>query len=440
MPTPRCLWLAPLLLMGSMRVSAAGTLTAQQILDQFNAVVFNGFTTSADVEGRVAVGQSVSGGASIFINPNNTQASTFSALTVYGSVSATGTLNVNNDGGVTIGGSNAANLTLNGGGNVYVGGANSGTINASSGAVTVGGNNTATLTAGGSVFIGAANSGQVNGQGSGTIALNGNNNIGGSLGSISTNNNNVAINGNTGNVTMSGGQLQYTGSQNGSLTLNGGATAIKVGSLALTPPANPLGSFTTTFQTTLTSLSGALAGLSPDGHSTATYNASNNTVTINAVPNAAGQAVLAINTSLFHQNASVTINLNGATSVFIDTNVDTCVGANCSFTFDSSMSFNNATSYADQVVWNFVNATGLSFGTMFGGTVLAPLATVSNSNQINGTLIAANFNGGGELHSYAFTGKLPNTPVPEPSAVLLFAAGLAVLGVVRVGARPSRGI
>ncbi len=434
----RRLWLAPVLLLATTPVAMAGTLSAQNILDQFNAVIFNTFSTSADVEGRVAVGQNMTGGASIYINPNNTQASTFSALTVYGNQTSTGTSNINNGGGVTIGGTNAGNFTLNSGGKAYVGGANTGNINASGGTIAVGGNNSATLTSGGSVFINGANSGQVNGQGTGAISINGNNNIGGTLGSVSTNNNNVTVNGNTGNVTMSGGVLTYTGSVNGSLTLNGGATANHVGSVALTPPANPLStSFASSFQTTLTSLSATLAGLAPDGHSTATYNAGNNTVTINAVPNALGQAVLALNTSLFHANSTVTINLNGATSVFIDTNVDTCVGANCSFTFGSSLNFNSPTNYAEQVVWNFINATGLTFGTMFGGTVLAPLATVTNSNQIDGTLIAANFTGGGELHSYAFTGTLPAAPVPEPASSLVFSAALGLLSAVRRRRRRS---
>jgi len=418
----------PMLLLASTSTGMAATLTAQNILDQFNAVVFNTFSTSADVEGRVVVGQAMTGGASIYINPNNTQASVFSALTVYGNQTGSGTLNVNNGGGVTIAGSNAGNFTLNSGGNAYVGGANSGNINASAGTIAVGGSNSGTLTSGGSVFIGAANSGQVNDQGSGAVSINGNNNIGGTLGSVSTNNNNVAINGNTGNVTMSGGTLTYSGTRNGSLTLNGGATATQ-GPVSITPPANPLStSFSTTFQAPMTALSSTLGGLSPDGQSTATYNAGNNTVTINAVPNASGQAVLAINTSLFHDNASVTISLNGATSVFIDTNVDTCAGANCVFTFDSSINFLNPQNYAEQVVWNFVNATGLNFGTLFGGTVLAPLATVTNSNQIDGTLIASNFTGSGELHSYAFTGTLPATTVPEPSALMVFASGLLGLG------------
>ena len=114
----------------------------------------------------------------------------------------------------------------------------------------------------------------------------------------------------------------------------------------------------------------------------------------------------------------------------------TCVAANCTFTFGSSINFSSPTNYAEQLVWNFINATGLSFGTMFGGTVLAPLANVTNSNQIDGTLIAANFNGTGELHSYAYTGTLPSTAVPEPPAETMFGAGLMALATLRK--RPRR--
>ncbi len=104
------------------------------------------------------------------------------------------------------------------------------------------------------------------------------------------------------------------------------------------------------------------------------------------------------------------------------------MGANCSFTFGSSLNVNNPTRYAEQVVWNFINATGLTLGTMVGGAV-------TNSNQIDGTLIAANFTGGGELHSYAFTGTLPASPVPVPPAALVFGAGLTPPGALRARRR-----
>jgi hypothetical protein len=64
---------------------------------------------------------------------------------------------------------------------------------------------------------------------------------------------------------------------------------------------------------------------------------------------------------------------------------------------------------------------------MSGGTLTYTGAR--NGSQINGTPIANNFTSGGELHSYAFTGSLPS--VPEPSAIMTFAGGVAWRGAMR---------
>ena len=50
------------------------------------------------------------------------------------------------------------------------------------------------------------------------------------------------------------------------------------------------------------------------------------------------------------------------------------------------------------MLWNFTDATSLDFPNEFGGTVLSPYATVSNQAPIDGTLVAAQFSGQGELH------------------------------------------
>ncbi len=438
MITRKSALLAPVLLLTSLSAATAAPLTAQNILDQFNVVIFGNFTSNSDVEGRSAIGQTMTGGATFMNNPNNTAASTYGALTVFGGVTGAGYYNLNNAGGLAVGGANAGNFNLNGGTYAYIAGNNTGGLSGNAAAMTIGGSNTANLSAGGAVFVGAANDGSINAGNNNGVTINGNNNIGGTNGSIQANNGVIVINGNTGNVSMSGGTLIYSGTQNGNVNLNGGALAIPAASVNVTVPANPLGSFTNIFQTPLTTLSSTIAGLAPDGRSSATYNAGNNTVTINAVPDANGNAVLSLSTALFQQNANVNVNLNGATSVMVNVTVAACPTSTCSYSFDSSVHFNNPTSYADSVVWNFPNATQLNFNTLFGGAVIAPLAVVTNITPIDGTLVAASFVGSGELHSYAFTGTLPSAflvtganNVSEPSTLAVLGLGILGLGMLR---------
>lgn len=90
----------------------ATTLTVSQIFSQFNAVIFGNFGASSEVEGRTVVGRKLTGGTNFEIH-GGLNTSTFVALSVYGSVTDTGSLNVDNGGAVAIAGSNSATFNLN---------------------------------------------------------------------------------------------------------------------------------------------------------------------------------------------------------------------------------------------------------------------------------------------------------------------------------------
>ena len=97
-----------------------------------------------------------------------------------------------------------------------------------------------------------------------------------------------------------------------------------------------------------------------------------------------------------------------------------------------------STSISEDALFNFEDATTVNLG-QWGASILAPDAVVkiTAGGNIEGSLFAKSFLGGGELHNNNLfngalpTAALPTAAVPEPSTwVMLFAgfAGLSFLG------------
>lgn len=73
--------------------------------------------------------------------------------------------------------------------------------------------------------------------------------------------------------------------------------------------------------------------------------------------------------------------------------------------------------YAGKVIWNFVNAGGVTIHThLMTGAVIAPGATVNIGQNLNGTVVADRVNVNAESHRTDFLGKItePQDPGDEP--------------------------
>ncbi|HEX2942434.1 MAG TPA: collagen-binding domain-containing protein [Rhodopila sp.] len=414
----------------------AGVITASDIFSQFNAVVFNSFNTTSGVAGRSVIGGSLTGSAATFLtNPLGEAASTFGALSVYGSVTSTATYKVDNGGTVAVQGNNTAGFSFASGGSIQIGGTNKGALTLTNGtdSVAIGATNSGAIqVAGGSVYIGA-NRGKLTANGNAAVSINGNN----TASVILNNGGSVALNGSTSAaITVNGsGSVTYTGpsSKNSSkISINGQHTGTHVSTLALTAPPSTLSSFATTFQTPLKDLSTQLDTLTANSVATVAGKA----ITFKATPSSpGGLAVFDFTASLFNNASTVTIDLGNASSAIINVNV---AG---SYHFPTGLKFQNPTSYADKVLWNFVNASAITFGTEFGGTVLAPNAAVTNNSPIDGTLVASSYSGKAAITNYSYTGSLSLTQttttggqtaaVPEPASLLVLSGAISGLGVLR---------
>lgn len=208
-----------------------------------------------------------------------------------------------------------------------------------------------------------------------------------------------------------GGSVNYQLSDAAHFNFNGGGSA----GYQRTPFA--MSDFTTPLDALALQLSQLAANSS--------VNASDpNRFTFNLTPDASGTAVFDLTTAqlsasrnLLFSGAAQTIIVNVSGAGYVDTT-----------------NFNADAFLNTHLIWNFTDATSLSFQG-WHGAVLAGKAAVTNSSAMEGFLYANSFRGNGELHDFGFAGSLPAaTPpvaVPEPSTLWLLA--IAALGWLALG-------
>lgn len=183
----------------------------------------------------------------------------------------------------------------------------------------------------------------------------------------------------------------------------------------------------------LTDLSHTLAGLG--ANSSMTING--NTATFNAVPNSDGVAVFNITSDQLNKIGEIAFNLNGADTAIVNVS-GTAITLNDNF-------LGGTNNLGQHVIWNFDQAKTLDLSTAWGGSILAPNASATTGNYVQGSAVFGSLVQNGEMHIGTYgggynppSGSNPGsssggdaTPIPEAPTVALFLAGLAALFFAR---------
>ena len=242
--------------------------------------------------------------------------------------------------------------------------------------------------------------------------------VGGNLDGGNINSGGTVVAGNVSNANLNGNTAAAVGGTVSSSNVNSGLLTGSANASALSSAGQIANS--ENFASLFSQTSSFLSGLA----STGSYvTIANGTATFNAVVQN-GVAVFnlnAIENQVFSQG-QFAFNLNGATTVIFNSD---STSVNISANFLNSA----ATNLASSMIWNFYDATSVTLNSQFGGSILATKAMVTNTGNIEGTVVAQSLNQQAEIHLQPFTGTLPVSPVPEPASYAMMLAGLGLLGL-----------
>ncbi|MGE4321704.1 MAG: choice-of-anchor A family protein [Sphingobium sp.] len=237
--------------------------------------------------------------------------------------------------------------------------------------------------------------------------------------------------------------------------LNGPAQTVKVGGTISNTNVNQntvqhgLGKSDPDFTNSLTTQGTVLAGSMKDLSNTLgglTTNSqvqySNNRATFNASPDAKGVAVFSMSAADLDRIGEIDFKLNGADTAVVN------VSGNAIRLNDNFLG--GTAGLGEHVIWNFGDAQTLDLSTSWGGSVLAPWASATTGNYIQGSAVFGNLTQNGEMHLGTYKGNYTppppiggssssgGTPVPEAAAWLLFLLGIVgLVGGRRLARRRS---
>ncbi len=239
----------------------------------------------------------------------------------------------------------------------------------------------------------------------------------------------VNIGGDVRNLNGSAGSaISVGGGRSGYLNANGAKVTTRLGGDYADQLVSGLTAEQEKLQADLNATSLALTGLSTTaGNSITSYYGR---MTFNAMDDGSGISVFNITDSIFSA-AEFDLKLaNPANTVIFNISGDGSYNWNA-----NSLGGMNWT-VADNIIWNFADATVLNLNRQMFGSVLATNAVVTNLNQLSGTIVAAEMRQKGQVQLGSFAGNADfgsdglAGAVPEPATWAMLIAGFGLVGTM----------
>jgi len=216
-------------------------------------------------------------------------------------------------------------------------------------------------------------------------------------------------------INLQAGNLALGGMNNGTVNFNGG------GRMIIDPT---LGTQTGALAAQLQQTSSVLSGLTANSTVTGPGGSPSPVVFQAAPAGPQNLAVFSIDGNAIFSNPNtqqIELALNGADAIVINVS-----GTDIVFNSGNFVGSWLTPDVRARAIWNFYEAETITLDRNFNGAILAPLAHLTNSTDIDGSVFVGSFDQLGEVHLPMYTGI-----VPAP-------AGLALLGIASLTRRRRR--